>query len=244
MTLVKNVSNSMILCCGKLLDPMKDVLDVVRRARALVFDFDGTLVDSNPIKGRAFEICFAEFPDSRSEILAYCRGHNHLTRGEKFQYVYEQILGLPYTEEIAVELHRRFAVLTTDEIIAAPEIPGATRFLGLTAGSHRKALLSNTPHPILADIVLHRGWWDHFTAVQGAPVVKGEWLHDYRRHSGFDEHEIVFFGDTVEDARAAGKAGCTFIAVGNSDLGTACGHHIRDFTELVPPGDRKVEQPS
>lgn len=215
---------------------MNSAVEVVQRAKALVFDFDGTLVDSEPIKKRAFEACFAEFPDHQGEILAYCRGHNHLTRGEKFRDVYEQILGLPYTEDIATRLERRFAELTTRQIMEAPEIPGASRFLSLTATSHTKTLLSNTPHPILADIVLHRGWRDHFTAIQGAPVVKADWLQAYRRSNGFDEQEIVFFGDTVEDAQAAGKAGCTFVAVGKGDLGTACGHHIRDFTELVPPG--------
>lgn len=214
---------------------MKDVLDIVRRARALVFDFDGTLVDSNPVKGRAFEICFAEFPDRRGEILAYCRGQNHLTRGEKFQYVYEQILGLPYTEEIAAALHRRFASASTQEIIAAPEIPGATRFLGLTAASHRKALLSNTPHGILMDILLNRGWGDYFRTVQGAPVVKAEWLRAYREAQRLEEHEIVFFGDTVEDDNAAKHAGCTFVAVAKDATMAESQHHVTDFTGLLSP---------
>lgn len=233
MYIVKNVSNSMIFCCGKLLDPMRGVLDVVRQARALVFDFDGTLVDSISIKGRAFEVCFAEFRDRRSEILAYCRGHNHLTRGEKFQYVYQQILGLPYTEEIATVLHRRFAAVTTDAIIAAPEIPGATRFLGWTARSHSKALLSSTPHGILMDILLCRGWRDYFTTIQGAPVLKAGWLQAYREAHKLEQHEIVFFGDTVEDAHAAKDAGCTFVAVANDALMAESPHQVTDFTELL-----------
>lgn len=76
------------------------VAEIVRQARALVCDIDGTLVDSKSIKWRAFELRFGEFPDGLEEILPYCRGHHHIPRGEKFRYVNERILGLPFTSEI------------------------------------------------------------------------------------------------------------------------------------------------
>lgn len=239
MTLVKNVSSSMILCGGKLLDPMRGVLDVVRQARALVFDFDGTLVNSEPIKRRAFEACFAEFANHRGAILAYCWGNNQLTRSEKFRDVYEQILGLSYRDDVAARLERRFAKLTTRQIIEAPEIPGASRFLGFTARSHTRALLSNTPQPILADILLHRGWRDHFTAIQGAPVDKKTWLQTFRAERGLHGTEVAFFGDTPEDAGAAQAAGCTFIGVASGSLRAEPIHYISDFTGLLPPYNRK-----
>jgi phosphoglycolate phosphatase-like HAD superfamily hydrolase len=50
----------------------------------LVFDFDGTLVDSNPIKWQAFAQMFAEVRERRDEILAYCYGNPRIARGEKF----------------------------------------------------------------------------------------------------------------------------------------------------------------
>ena len=123
---------------------MTGVADLVCRAKAMVFDFDGTLVDSNPIKWRAFEACFAEFPGRREEILAYCLGHHAVTRGDKFRHVYEQILGLPYTEATETSLHERFRTLTTDQIAAAPEIPGALRFLR-SAGRDASAAIGIWP---------------------------------------------------------------------------------------------------
>jgi phosphoglycolate phosphatase-like HAD superfamily hydrolase len=212
---------------------MTDVADLVRRARALVFDFDGTLVDSGPIKRRAFEACFSEFPDHREEILTYCLGHHAVPRGDKFSHVYERILRLPYTEAIAVSLSERFRALTTEQIAAAPEIPCALRFLRSVRRACLTALLSTTPHETLLEILGRRGWADLFTTIRGAPVVKGAWLRTWRKSHGFEADAVVFFGDTEEDAAAAATGGCAFVAVADPGPGGLAQFWIPDFTPLV-----------
>lgn len=214
---------------------MQKVADIIRRARVLVFDFDGTLVDSNSIKWQAFEACFAEFPDRLAEIMAYCRGEHHTVRGEKFQHVSERILGLPYTPEVATELHARFDAASTRQIIGAPEVPGATRFLEAVRGTHLTGLLSSTPHRILLQILSGRGWRDYFRAVRGAPVEKTRWLEAFRRPRGLHATEAVFFGDTQEDADAAHAAGWTFVVVANEKLTADATYWIPDFAGLLAP---------
>lgn len=221
--------------CKKQVVAVGDVADIVRRAQALVFDFDGTLVDSNPIKWSAFEACFAEFPEHRREILTYCQGRHHIPRWEKFRHVYKQILKLPYSPEIAAALHGRFAAATTRQIIDAPEVPGATRFLLAASSDHITALLSSTPHDTLLHVLEGRGWLDYFQAMQGAPVDKATWLQAFREERKLYEQDVVFFGDTPEDASAALAAGCTFVGVANNVLASGVIHSIADFTELLTP---------
>lgn len=145
------------------------VADLVRHARALVFDFDGTLVDSEGIKQAAFEVCFQDFSERLTEIMSYCRAQASIPRNEKFRHVYEDILGLPYTSVVAAILHQRFETVTTCRIIEAPEIPGASRFLDRIARDHTTALLSTTPHETLLRIVTERKWLHYFGAIKGAP---------------------------------------------------------------------------
>lgn len=182
-----------------------------------VFDFDGTLVDSNPIKRRAFEACFSEFQAQREEIMAYCRGYNDVTRSEKFRTVYEQMLKIPYTPEVERRLHRRFEEETTEAIVRAPEVPGATRFLEQVRCKHRTALLSATPHSILLEILERRGWSKYFDLKRGAPVDKSVWLKE-QQATGLNADQIVFFGDSPEDALAARRTGCRFMGVGSASL--------------------------
>ena len=186
--------------------------ELLKKCRALVFDFDGTLVDSVPIKRKAFDHCFEEFPAKKREIQSYCHGNNHTPRWEKFKFVYEQILRLPYTKEIEQKLLQRFERETTEQIARAPALPGAEEFLGAVRSRYRTALLSSTPHAILLQILKKRGWSGQFDEVQGAPVDKGVWLKSLERR-GFSAKQILFLGDTPEDAAAAQEANCHFISV-------------------------------
>lgn len=203
--------------------------EALQAARLMVFDFDGTLVDSNEIKWKGFEATFLDFPDQLEEILKYCRGSNHTPRDEKFRHVSEAILGRPYTTEMAERLHERFRSVTTEAIVNAHEIPGAGEFLKCSKAHCETAVLSSTPHAVLIDILEKRGWTDLFDQFQGAPVDKKAWLLELREDRGLPSAEIVFFGDTPEDAAAAREAGCRFVAVANDDLNSDADCFLRDF---------------
>ena len=215
-------------------DAFLECHQAVRRARALFFDFDGTLVDSNEIKWRAFEICFSDFPERLAEIMRYCRQNPDISRGDKFRYIYETILGFSFNDEVETDLHRRFNDATIPQVIAAPEIPGVVRFLERVVHTHVTGILSSTPSAVVQHIVEARGWRSHFAVIQGAPVRKAEWLAAYQREHGLQGQEVVYFGDTGQDARAARESNCVFIGVANPLLKKQKGRFVTDFRDLVP----------
>jgi phosphoglycolate phosphatase-like HAD superfamily hydrolase len=208
------------------------IVQKLKEAKALVIDFDGTLVDSNEIKWKAFETCLSDFSEHLWEIRAYCRDNNHTPRQEKFRHIFEKILKRPYTKEDENRFMEMFARETTERIVAAPEIPGALQFLRSFTPSRRTALLSNTPHEILLTILGRRELTGFFQEIQGAPIHKRDWISAFKNKLGMQGGEVVFLGDTFEDAKAAKEAGCIFLGVGNEALRQNVPYFIRNFEEL------------
>jgi beta-phosphoglucomutase-like phosphatase (HAD superfamily) len=61
--------------------------------KAIIFDFDGVIVESVDIKTKAFAKLFeSESQDVVEEIVSYHLQHTGVSRFEKFQYIFEQIM--------------------------------------------------------------------------------------------------------------------------------------------------------
>ena len=191
----------------------------------LVFDFDGTLVDSNAIKINAFAKCFSEYEDRLEDIMSYCRENHHTSRFEKCRHVFTHILKLPYTKDLEKKLLTRYENETTEQVIAASEIAGALAFVAKSAERGPLAILSSTPHDVLLTLLKKRRIDPYFQVIQGSPVIKADWL-------GRLEKTALFFGDTKEDRCAAEKAGVPFVGVANQALKER-GYYIESFEELL-----------
>lgn len=181
----------------------------------MVFDFDGTLVDSNKIKISAFASCFADYPQHLDVIMEYCSGHHHTPREVKFRHVFENILRKPFSADRKANLLKQYAQETTNKVIAAEEIEGATAFVKKIREQKRIALLSSTPHSVLLYILQERGLRDLFDMVQGAPVDKTNWLRALKGKENLENEEVLFFGDAREDYYSAQKADIPFVAIAN-----------------------------
>lgn len=199
--------------------------EILQSTPVLVFDFDGTLVDSNQIKISAFAETFSEYGDRLNEIMDYCSAFHHTPREEKFRYVCTKILKVPYTRGMREKFLKKYALHTTAQVIAALEIPGALHFLRRFSTEKKCCLLSSTPQDILISILVARGMRGYFQTVRGAPVNKTGWLEPYAG-------KAVFFGDTLQDAASAREAGVVFVGVANPQLKQE-GYFINNFKELL-----------
>jgi len=178
--------------------------------KVIAMDFDGTLVESNHIKDRAFETIFSEWPEHKKSMMEWHYKHNAIDRREKFRYFVEDVLFLS-DDKLIEELTMRFSGLTKQSVIACPFVKGTLHFLDYIKDWSINYLVSATPQKELNDIIYNRGLKKFFKKVYGAPIDKVEILKKIMTNEKVSINEILYIGDSPEDQDAAEILGINFI---------------------------------
>jgi phosphoglycolate phosphatase-like HAD superfamily hydrolase len=180
--------------------------------RAIVFDFDGVILESADIKTDAFQELFAGYPEKRQAILEYHLNHIGISRYVKFEYITEKLLGLPYAESDRKRLGEEFSRLALEKILVCPEISGAQNLMLALKGKVLRAVASGTPEDELRQIVSARKMEDWFEEVWGTPRTKPEIIRDLIARHGFSAENVLMVGDGLTDYKAAQETGVRFLA--------------------------------
>lgn len=180
---------------------------------AVVFDFDGVIVESADIKTEAFRALFADgHPGLADEIVAYHLSNEGISRYDKFRHIYAEMLNEPLSHEQEIALGDRFSELVFEAIIAAPFVPGAVEFLQANPASRPLFIVSGTPEEELRLIARTRGVDGYFKEIHGTPRKKPELVEGILERYGFSRDRVAFIGDADSDRKAAHATGLRFIA--------------------------------
>ncbi len=181
--------------------------------KAVVFDFDGVLVESASIKTNAFAGLFEE--EGRgvaAKVVDYHLKNAGVSRFEKFKFIYGTILKRWLSDEKFSELCRRFAMLVTDEVVAAPYVKGAGEFLEAYSGVYKCFVISATPQTEMEDIINKRGMRGYFVKIFGSPKKKVDAVKELMADNCLRPDEVAYIGDAMSDYEAAKINHAHFIA--------------------------------
>ena len=206
------------------------------RYDAIVFDFDGTLVQSNEIKTWAFGELYKENGEKIvQQIIAYHKKHEGVSRFAKFRYWNENLLGQSYTEEIGEKLSRTYSQLVFDALVQAPYVDGALEFLKKHYQHIPLFVASSTPEPELREIIKHRSISHFFQGVYGSPATKSEILQVILTKRKLSPEQVLMVGDSLADCEGAQNVGAGFIGIQSgesSNIFPSTMLLINNFTEL------------
>ncbi|KJR40901.1 haloacid dehalogenase-like hydrolase [Candidatus Magnetoovum chiemensis] len=201
--------------------------------KAIIFDFDGVLVESAKIKTDAFRKLFSKCTEHVDEIVNYHMKNMGISRYVKFRYFYENILKQPYSTIEGEALSREFSSLVLDGIEKAPLVTGTEAFLEFAADKYLLFIASGTPQEELEHIVSHKKLKKYFTEIKGSPLTKPQIIDIIITKYSVSKNETLFVGDAESDLNAARNTGIHFIlraTPDNQELKTS--FFINDLTEL------------
>lgn len=181
--------------------------------KAIIFDFDGVLVESVGIKTKAFAELFAqEAAEDIKDIVGYHLRHPGISRFDKFRSIYKNILCRKLTQNEFRLLCRKFTKLVKEGVINAKFVKGAQEFLKIYSDEYKCFIVSATPQKELRDIIRRRGMQGYFAGVYGAPKKKTGSIKTIIRKYGLSHKEIIYIGDAISDYEAASANFVRFIA--------------------------------
>ena len=181
--------------------------------KAVIFDFDGVLVESVDIKTKAFTRLFEpEGSEACGRIVDYHVKNGGVSRFEKFRYIYSSILKRDLSDAVFNSLCERFASLVLEEVVRAPYVKGAMEFIGSYASKYSLFISSATPQTEIDEIVYRRGIGKYFRGVFGSPSNKKDIVGGIIGRSGFSADEAIYVGDAISDFEAASLHNVKFIA--------------------------------
>lgn len=179
--------------------------------KAIIFDFDGVIVESLGVKAEAFRELFADHPEHQDRIVKLHLDNLGVSRYQKFRTIYREFLGMDLGEEEVADLDRRFSELVYKRVISCAFVAGAPHLLERIHRDYSLSVASATPQDELARIVSARGLSGFFTTVRGSPATKAQIIGEILSNSATRPDEALMVGDAVTDSEAASQNGVPFV---------------------------------
>ena len=181
--------------------------------QAIIFDFDGVIVESGKIKTQAFAELYRPYgEDVVNAVVQFHTQNGGMSRYRKFRHFQEHLLNEPpLTEAEEKALDIRFSELVVEAVIAAEAVPGAIELIRQQSARIPLFVASGTPEAELKVIVERRGLTRYFTGVRGAPAVKKALIADILSAHALKPESVLMIGDAMADLEGAEANGTAFL---------------------------------
>ena len=183
--------------------------------KCVVFDFDGTLVDSNEIKRRTFYEVTKDLVGADSALDKILSSPSSGDRYKIFNSLIAQIGPSNGGFISASKLSSSYTIICEYKISRAPEIKGATIAINELRNLGVKVFVSSaTPKDTLKKIIYMRGWEGIIDMALGSPDSKIDHLQKILIENKISISEVIYVGDSDIDKNTASSVGCRFIGIG------------------------------
>lgn len=183
--------------------------------KVIVFDFDGTLIDSNRLKYDAF---FELFSDDQKHVQIVQSVLSEKKEQSRFIILEEILRQLGHMQALGIKRKvKTLADRYNDRVVAGAktcsEMPGASKVLHVLSPRYRLYVSSTTPEDPLKEIIACRGWTLLFEDVFGYPRRKSETIQRIFKREKATGSELLVVGDGESDRQSAAENGCHFVHI-------------------------------
>jgi len=182
--------------------------------KAIIFDFDGVILDSVNVKTEAFRELFSDYSlEIRNKIVEHHEKNGGMSRFEKIRFYYDSIIKKTISEEEYQNRVNKFGEIVFNKVLNSEFMDGCIEFLKKHKTHFQYFIVSATPENELNKIISHKGIGHYFTKTYGSPVSKQENIINLLSTYKLEHTEAIYIGDSLNDFEACIKTKLLFVGV-------------------------------
>ena len=199
----------------------------------IIFDFDGVILDSIPVKTEAFRKLFEEFPEDKvQKLIKYHLVNGGKSRYLKIKYFFNEILHQEISEKEVLLYADKYSELTKKELSKTKYLIEDTMdFIKKNYQKYNLHIASgadeNDLKYICNELYLNR----YFLSINGSPKIKSEIVKDILEKNSYKKDETVLIGDSINDFEAANFNEIIFYGFNDENL-KENHNYINSFIEV------------
>jgi len=202
--------------------------------RNILFDFDGVILDSMPIRDYGFKKIFENFDTVLIEkLLDYHSKNGGLSRYVKIKYFYNEILGREISEDMLQHYADDFSRIMKRELINKKYlIADTTNFIKSNFEKYNLHIVSGSDESELRFLCKELGISNYFKSIHGSPTHKNELIKRLLLDNKYMSGETILIGDSINDYEAASVNNINFYGFNNIDLIKVSAKYLNNYQGL------------
>lgn len=199
--------------------------------KILLWDFDGVIMDSNPVRTYGFEEILKDYPEKQvDELIAFHKQNGGLPRYDKFRYFFENIRGEHVSDAEIARLSAQFSEIMLDRLMdKSLLIPDSVDFIKANYRKFTMHIVSDSDQAELRKVCDYQGLTQYFVSIVGSPILKPQLVKQLMLDYSYQKAESAFIGDSINDHDAAITNGIDFFGYNNAALQKLTGSYIKNF---------------
>jgi phosphoglycolate phosphatase-like HAD superfamily hydrolase len=192
----------------------------VNKFSALLWDFDGVLMDSMAVRDMGFELVLQHYPAEQVALLMqYHRQNGGFSRYVKFRYFFEVIRGEKVSDDQINDLASAFSVIMRERLADTTLLIEETvAFVRNNYQIVPMYIVSGSDQNELRYLCKTFEIDTFFKGIFGSPTPKKELVKGVIENLGDMDKNCLLIGDSINDFDAAVANNIDFMAYNNPDL--------------------------
>jgi HAD superfamily hydrolase (TIGR01549 family) len=201
----------------------------------ILFDFDGVILDSMPVRDYGFEKIFEEFDKVLvDKLLDYHNKNGGLSRYVKIKYFYNELLNQEISEAEINRYADNFSTLMKKELTDKKYLIAETvKFIKDNYKKYNLHVVSGSDGEELRYLCKALKIDDYFLSINGSPTHKNELVKNVLAANQYSANETILIGDSVNDYDAAEANGLNFYGYNNPALIDKSKKYLENYVELL-----------